>query len=155
VPPLRWLADAATIMSTSLTEINWDRLIALAKQHGQVLPLRDSVGLFAAPFVLSSPCGRSENIAEPTGSRNHAMEYRIRTRTPRVMDGLLEIYLLTNPTPNSISHRGYFAHSGGSGIPPTRFWNGTALPPAALCSFRTGPQTSRDDDFFLERVAKL
>jgi len=94
VPPLRWLADAATIMNTSLAAIEWDRLIALAKRHGQVLPLRDSVVYLRRHLFFPVPAAVLKTLENLPVPRITRMEYRIRTRTPRVMDGLLEIYLL-------------------------------------------------------------
>lgn len=94
VPPLRWLADAATIMSTSEAEINWDRLIALARQHGQVLPLRHALAYLRRHLYLPVPSAVLKAFQDLPVSQIMRMEYRIRTRPPRLMDGFLEIYFL-------------------------------------------------------------
>jgi len=43
VPPFRWVADAAIILTTAQSEIDWDRLIAQAQKRRLVLPLRETL----------------------------------------------------------------------------------------------------------------
>jgi hypothetical protein len=57
IPPLRWVADAMVIMQAS--EIDWERLLALAEERRLILPLkftltyvRDVLGAPVPPAVL-------------------------------------------------------------------------------------------------------
>ena len=94
LPPLRWFADAATIMNNPETEINWDRLIALARRYRQVLPLKDSLAYLQRHLRLSVPSTVLEAFRNLPVSESERVGYRIRTRPPRLMDAFLEIYLL-------------------------------------------------------------
>lgn len=42
-PSLRWIADAMVILNTTLPEVNWERLLALAKDRELVLPIKDAL----------------------------------------------------------------------------------------------------------------
>lgn len=43
IAPFQWVADAMTIMNTSQTEIDWNRLSAYAQKHRLILPLRNAL----------------------------------------------------------------------------------------------------------------
>jgi hypothetical protein len=43
IPPIRWVADAHSILSASSSEIDWNKLIVRAKRHRVTLPLKDSL----------------------------------------------------------------------------------------------------------------
>ena len=104
VPPIRWVADSASILNNSDEGIDWDRLITAAKRHGLVLPIREALK-YLNPF-LKAPIPdyvlpRLE--AEPVSSFEK-IEYKIRTRPPGILDGFLELSLL---------YRNYSKMSGG------------------------------------------
>ena len=73
-PPLRWIADAMMILSRAGEEIDWLRLLELARERRLSLMLRETLGYlhrtFAAPvppFVLATlgvtPVSRGERLA--------------------------------------------------------------------------------------------
>ncbi len=57
IPPLRWVADAITIMNSSQSEIDWIRLITQAQKHYLILPLKDTLNylkdILDAPVPLT------------------------------------------------------------------------------------------------------
>lgn len=79
VPPLRWVADAMTILKTSQSELDWDRLLKQAKNRRVMLPLRDALhyvhDLLDAPIPLSV----FKSIQNVAVSRIERMEHTART----------------------------------------------------------------------------
>lgn len=55
VPPIRWVADACTVMTASLNELNWDRLLQLAVKFHVTLPLYDMLSYLANTFNAAVP----------------------------------------------------------------------------------------------------
>jgi hypothetical protein len=80
VPPLRWVADAMTIIKTSQAELDWDRLLKQVKKRRVILPLRDALhyvhDLLDAPIPLTV----FKRIHHMAVSSIERMEYTVRTR---------------------------------------------------------------------------
>jgi len=94
VPPIRWVADAASIINNSNEWIDWDRLVTTSKSHGLVLSIREALK-YLNPF-LKAPIPdyvlmRLE--AEPV-SHFEKIEYKIKSRHPGILDGFLELCVL-------------------------------------------------------------
>ncbi|MGA7879098.1 MAG: nucleotidyltransferase family protein [Desulfoferrobacter sp.] len=95
MPPIRWVADAYTIVSNSDNEINWDRLVGLAKSTKSVLPLQAALEYLQALLGVAIPLYIMRELRSLPVSELEKMQHRIRTRPPRVVDGLLEVYLVS------------------------------------------------------------
>jgi hypothetical protein len=57
VPPLRWIADAATVLRASGDAVDWDRLRARASHHGLVLALGAALRTLEEVSGLTPPEG--------------------------------------------------------------------------------------------------
>lgn len=55
VPPIRWVADAMSILAASLDEINWESLLKKAQRHRIVLPVKDSLEYLKKKFDAPVP----------------------------------------------------------------------------------------------------
>jgi hypothetical protein len=55
VPPIRWVADAMSILDASAAEIDWTRLLKKAERHRIVLPVRDSLEYLKNKFDAPVP----------------------------------------------------------------------------------------------------
>jgi hypothetical protein len=84
VPPLRWLADAMTVIGASQSEIDWDRLMAQAQKRRLVLPLKDT--LIYLRDVLGAPIPKSvlQSIQAMPISRQEHIEYKIQARRAKL-----------------------------------------------------------------------
>jgi len=94
VSPIRWVADAASILNNSIEGFDWDRLVTASKRHGLVLPIRETLK-YLNPF-LKAPIPdyvlmRLE--AEPV-LHFEKIEYKIKSRHPGILDGFLELCIL-------------------------------------------------------------
>ncbi|MGD9651884.1 MAG: nucleotidyltransferase family protein [Candidatus Dadabacteria bacterium] len=93
-PPVRWVADAAVILRKEGEGLNWGRLVAAARRHGVVLPVREALRYLASyPGVGVSDDALRELDAIPTG-RAERFEYAVRTSPPGIKDGLVELGFL-------------------------------------------------------------
>lgn len=55
VPPIRWVADAMSILGASSAEIDWDSLFQKARRHRIVLPVKDSLEYLKKKFDAPVP----------------------------------------------------------------------------------------------------
>lgn len=55
VPPIRWVADAMSVLAASSEEINWSSLLRKAQRHRIVLPVRDSLEYLRQKFDAPIP----------------------------------------------------------------------------------------------------
>lgn len=94
VPPIRWIADAVTIVNNAQDGINWDRMIFLAQRHQLILPIKGAMNYLRSFLQTPVPETVLKELRTFSISKTEYFEYRIRTRPPRVLDGLLELHLL-------------------------------------------------------------
>lgn len=95
IPPIRWVADAATIIHNPDHHINWDRLVYLARITQSALPVRAALEYLRRVLNITVPSHVFLELKNLPVSSQKKIEYRIRTRPPRVLDGLLELYLVS------------------------------------------------------------
>jgi Uncharacterised nucleotidyltransferase len=55
VPPIRWVADAMTIIGASAAEIQWSSLLKKAQRHRIVMPVKDSLEYLKKTFDAPVP----------------------------------------------------------------------------------------------------
>ena len=55
VPPIRWVADAMSILAVSAAEIDWPSLLQKSKRHHIVLPVKDSLEYLKNKFDAPVP----------------------------------------------------------------------------------------------------
>ena len=62
VPPLRWVADAMTVLRAA-PELDWDRLLAQTTRRGLSLPLRATLGYLREVFGAPVPASFLQQLA--------------------------------------------------------------------------------------------
>lgn len=63
VPPIRWVADAMTILGASAAEIQWPSLLKKAQRHRIVLPVKDSLEYLKKKFDAPVPESLLESLS--------------------------------------------------------------------------------------------
>ena len=97
VPPIRWVADASAIVRKVSVEgegIDWERLINASLRHGKVLPVREALRYLSRYLDRPLPDAVLRRLESVPVSKTGRFEYRVRTRPPGVLDGLVELRFL-------------------------------------------------------------
>ena len=108
VPPIRWIADAMMIVNNAQEEINWERMIALAKRHRLILPINGALNYLRSFLEIPIPETVLMELQTFSISTTEYFEYRVRTRSPRILDGLVELHFLYNFYSRQISNENVF-----------------------------------------------
>lgn len=85
LPPLRWVADAAIIMRTARSEINWERLIKQLRMRRLMLPIRDTLGYLQNFLEVPVPTDVLKTIRNIPASRLERTLYQIRIGPNRTL----------------------------------------------------------------------
>ncbi len=92
VPPIRWVADAMTILNGSRSAVDWTRLIAQAEKRRLILPLREPLTYLCNSFGATIP---SHVLTEMNKARVSDLErkyYNAITAKPDWLGGLPVIW---------------------------------------------------------------
>jgi hypothetical protein len=81
MPPIRWVADALTILNSG-EAIDWHRLGQQASQRRLTLPLKDTLSYLEERFAAPIPSEFVDDLNQSPVSRMEVNEYRARTRRP-------------------------------------------------------------------------
>jgi len=92
IPPIRWVADAAIILDTSLAEIDWDRLITQARKRRMVLPLRETLRYLKTTVDAPVPLEILERIQSLPMSKSEQLEYRVSIGPPTRWTAMLDLW---------------------------------------------------------------
>jgi hypothetical protein len=111
VPPLRWIADAATVMARAPSTIDWDRLLQEAERHRLTLPVRAALTYLARVLGLEVPWGILERLQRIRVSPSERLAHRWQTRPASRLLGRLPEHWLR--------YRRF--RRGASGEPPISF----------------------------------
>lgn len=84
VPPTLWVVDAFTVLSSAGTNLDWDRLTALAVKARATLAMRESLGYLQDVFGANVPEEVLRALQSTSLSRGERAEYAARTSTPRL-----------------------------------------------------------------------
>jgi hypothetical protein len=87
--PVRWVADAAVIVTRAEAEIDWDRLAGQAERHRLTLPLRAALRYLRDMLGLPIPGEALEQLQRARVSPAERWEYRLRLRAPSPLLGRL------------------------------------------------------------------
>jgi len=79
VPPFRWVADAMTVLRSSQSGIEWNRLITLAKEYRLVLPVRDGLNYLRDKLDAPIPETILQTILNMPTSKLERIEYSYKT----------------------------------------------------------------------------
>jgi len=116
IPPIRWVADAAAIVRKVSGEgegLDWERLIDASNRHGKVLPVREALGYLNRYLDTPLPDAVLRKLGSVPVSRAGYYEYRVRTRPPGVLDGLVELRFLWRSYSSENSGKNLFARISG------------------------------------------
>jgi hypothetical protein len=80
VPPFRWIADAMAIMNRSISEIEWERLLAQAETRGLIYPLKEALSYLRETFDAPVPAEVLRHMREIPTSDTERIEHRYRTQ---------------------------------------------------------------------------
>jgi len=105
VPPLRWIADAMTILRSG-NSIDWNRLIGEAKRRHLILAARDTLSYLRRAFDAAVPDHVLQELGNVTVSRKDVSEYYSRTSPPGNFPALWKIYFAY------LRHRTLFSEFG-------------------------------------------
>ena len=91
-PPFRWVADAMSILNTSHSEIDWDRLIAQARKRRLVLPLRETLHYLRTIVNAPIPSEIWESIRDLPLPKIEQLEYMINISPPTRWTAMLDLW---------------------------------------------------------------
>ena len=77
VPPIRWVADAMSILAASSGEISWPSLLKKAQRHRIVLPVKDSLEYLKTKFDAPVPDSLLESLAAVRVSKIERENYEV------------------------------------------------------------------------------
>jgi hypothetical protein len=77
VPPIRWVADAMSILAVSAAEIDWSSLLKKAQRHRIVLPVKDSLEYLKNKFDAPIPDGLLKSLSAVRISRIERENYEL------------------------------------------------------------------------------
>jgi hypothetical protein len=80
VPPFRWVADACAILKTSESEIDWNRLMAKAREFRVILPVRDGLRYVQKTFDVSVPSNVVLALQDEKVPRQEKLAYDVHIR---------------------------------------------------------------------------
>lgn len=106
LPPLRWVADAVTVLRTAGTEIDWDGLIRQVRARRLMLPMRDALGYLQSFPDAHIPADVLRTVRGMPASYKERVLYRIRSGRNRRLRKINVLYywygawrLSDNPRP--------------------------------------------------------
>lgn len=77
VPPIRWVADAMTILNASAAQIEWPSLLKMAQKHRIVLPVKDSLAYLKEKFGAPVPDDLLKSLAAVRISKMERENYEV------------------------------------------------------------------------------
>lgn len=77
VPPIRWVADAMSILAASSAEIDWPSLLKRAQRHRIILPVRDSLEYLKKTFDAPVPDTLLKSMSAVRISRIERENYEV------------------------------------------------------------------------------
>ena len=88
-PPIRWIADAMSIINSTDSEIDWPRLIIQAKKSHLVIPVKEALNYLHEKFQAPIPDSILDSMNQLPISRTESLEYRIIKRNPETISNTL------------------------------------------------------------------
>ncbi len=80
IPSFRWVADSITILNTSQSDIDWNRLHKQAKNRHLIIPLREALSYLRDVFDAPIPTAILDNFQNAPTSITESLEYRYTTQ---------------------------------------------------------------------------
>ncbi|GBE01139.1 MAG TPA: hypothetical protein ENH07_03955 [Nitrospirae bacterium] len=92
VPTIRWVSDAVVILNSSLSEIDWGRLIEQARKRRLILPVRNALHYLQASLEAPVPLEVLRKIRAMPVSRIESFEYKTKDRPPTLLTDLWQLW---------------------------------------------------------------
>jgi hypothetical protein len=92
IPPIRWIADAVTIVRAH-PNLDWDRLVWQAQQRHLVLPLREALGYLTREMAVTIPQVTLTRLRAIPVTAAARREYTANTRPANANGPLLRLWL--------------------------------------------------------------
>ena len=105
IPFPRWIVDVVTILRTSPDDINWDRLISLARRLRMVIPVREALQHVVDVGGAPIPSSVLTNLHHLSLSKEEVRDYRIRCLQPNPLRILSMEYRRMSLQPSRHSRR--------------------------------------------------
>ncbi len=80
VPPIRWIADAFTVIRTSGSELDWDRLVRKARERALAQIVLAGLSYLQSTLDLAVPVGAIESLSRAPASVRGRLEVWARPR---------------------------------------------------------------------------
>ena len=77
LPPVRWVADAMTILNVKESKIDWNRLSAQVEKHRLILPLTDALFYLQETFDAPIPSAVIRHLEELPTSKREQVKYQV------------------------------------------------------------------------------
>ena len=95
IPPLRWVADAHTILRSTPADIAWERLVAAAQRHRLTLPIRAALRYLHTHLDVAVPPAVLARLDRTPVSVSERCEYGMRVSPGlNALFGSLPVYAL-------------------------------------------------------------
>ncbi len=88
-PPIRWIADAMSIINSTDSKIDWPRLIIQAKKSRLVISVKEAMNYLHGKFQAPIPTSIIDSMNQLPVSRIESLEYRVITRNPETISNTL------------------------------------------------------------------
>jgi hypothetical protein len=88
VPPLRWLADATTIIRQAGADLDWGRLVEQAKKRRLILPVRETLAYVQEILQVSVPSAVVREMTLEPVSEIERLEHNYNIRPYGILGGL-------------------------------------------------------------------
>jgi Uncharacterised nucleotidyltransferase len=83
VPPIRWIADAMTILNEASAQIDWERFVQLVRTHHLNLPIYDGLSYLEQTFQAAVPPHVLDSIGRMPATEIQRFGYRMITEPIR------------------------------------------------------------------------
>ena len=93
VPPVRWVADAVTLIRAE-PQLSWEKVVEVARRRDLVLLVRNLLGYLERRFAVGVPESVTRELANLPVKRRERRNYRLRVSTPGIAAGIEEVFHL-------------------------------------------------------------
>lgn len=84
-PPIRWVADASTILNAASDDLDWERLIAQAQKRELILVMRTALGYLSDRMNAPVPAQVMQRLGAMRVSRLERTDFAARTIPPQML----------------------------------------------------------------------
>lgn len=105
IPLPRWIVDVMTILKTSPSDVDWDRLVSHARRLGLVIPVREALKQVVDVVDAPIPSSVLNSLHRLPLSKEDERKNRIRCLPPSILRALAQEYRRMSVQPSRHSRR--------------------------------------------------